>query len=59
MNTVLVIGAGGVSNVTIHKMASISNTFNKIILASRTIDKCKAIQESVKINIMLKLKLFP
>ena len=48
MNTVLVIGAGGVSNVTIHKMASISNTFNKIILASRTIDKCKAIQKSVK-----------
>ena len=48
MNTVLVIGAGGVSNVTVHKMASVSSIFNKIVLASRTISKCKGIQESVK-----------
>jgi len=48
MNTVLVIGAGGVSNVTVHKMASFSSIFNKIVLASRTISKCKGIQESVK-----------
>ena len=48
MNTVLVIGAGGVSNVTVHKMASVSSIFNKIVLASRTISKCKSIQESVK-----------
>jgi len=48
MNTVLVIGAGGVSNVTVHKMASASCIFNKIVLASRTISKCKGIQESVK-----------
>jgi saccharopine dehydrogenase (NAD+, L-lysine-forming) len=48
MNTVLVIGAGGVSNVTVHKMASASSIFNKIVLASRTISKCKGIQESVK-----------
>jgi len=44
MNTVLVIGAGGVSNVTVHKMASVSSIFNKIVLASRTISKCKGIQ---------------
>ena len=48
MKTVLVIGAGGVSHVTIHKMASVSITFNKIVLASRTIDKCEAIKKSVK-----------
>jgi len=48
MNTVLVIGAGGVSNVTVHKMASVSSIFNKIVLASRTISKCKGIQESIK-----------
>ena len=48
MNTVLVIGAGGVSHVTIHKMASVSITFNKIVLASRTIGKCEAIKKSVK-----------
>ena len=48
MNTVLVIGAGGVSHVTIHKMASVSITFNKIVLASRTIEKCEAIKKSVK-----------
>ena len=29
MNTVLVIGAGGVSHVTIHKMASVSITLTK------------------------------
>ena len=56
MNTVLVIGAGGVSHVTIHKMASVSITFNKIVLASRTIDKCEAIKTVSKINIMLILK---
>ena len=48
MQSVLVIGAGGVSNVTVHKMASLSKVFTKIILASRTIDKCLKIKKSVK-----------
>ena len=33
MQSVLVIGAGGVSHVTIHKMAILSKVFNNIILA--------------------------
>ena len=48
MNNILVIGAGGVSSVTIHKMASLPNVFSNITLASRTIKKCKEIQISIK-----------
>ena len=48
MQNVLVIGAGGVSHVTVHKMASLSKNFTNIILASRTIDKCLKIKKSVK-----------
>ena len=48
MQSVLVIGAGGVSHVTIHKMAILSKVFNNIILASRTLDKCLRIKNSVK-----------
>ena len=48
MQGVLVIGAGGVSHVTIHKMARLSKVFTNIILASRTLDKCLKIKNSVK-----------
>ena len=48
MQSVLVIGAGGVSHVTVHKMASLSKIFTNIILASITIDKCLKIKKSVK-----------
>ena len=41
MNKVLIIGAGGVSSVTTQKMAMQNKTFNDVILASRTIEKCK------------------
>ena len=40
MSNILVIGAGGVSSVTIHKMAMLPNIFTKITLASRTLKKC-------------------
>ena len=48
MSKVLVIGAGGVSSVTIHKMAQLSNNFREITLASRTIINCKKIQKQIK-----------
>ncbi len=48
MTKVLVIGAGGVSSVCVHKMAQNSDIFPEIHLASRTISKCDAIAESVK-----------
>jgi len=44
----MIIGAGGVGNVVAHKCAQQSETFSKIILASRTESKCKTIAESVK-----------
>ncbi len=47
MSKVLVIGAGGVSSVAVHKMAMNSQIFSEIALASRTIAKCDAIAESV------------
>ena len=48
MDSVLIIGAGGVSNVVVHKCAQDSQTFKKIYLASRTKSKCDAIAKSVK-----------
>ena len=48
VSKVLVIGAGGVSSVCVHKMAMNSAIFSDIHLASRTVAKCVAIAESVK-----------
>ena len=48
MARVLVIGAGGVSSVCVHKMAFNKDIFTDIHLASRTLSKCDAIAASVK-----------
>jgi saccharopine dehydrogenase (NAD+, L-lysine-forming) len=48
MSRVLVIGAGGVSSVAVHKMAMNSDIFSHITLASRTRAKCEAIADSVR-----------
>ena len=48
MSRVLVIGAGGVGSVAVHKMAANSDVFSGITLASRTRSKCDAIAESVR-----------
>ena len=45
MDNILVIGAGGVSHVTVHKMAQNPNYFKNIILASRSIEKCLQIKK--------------
>ena len=47
MSKVLVIGAGGVSSVCVHKMAMNAEIFGEIHLASRTRSKCDAIAKSV------------
>jgi saccharopine dehydrogenase (NAD+, L-lysine-forming) len=51
LSKVLVIGAGGVSSVCVHKMAQLqagnSQIFSDVHLASRTLAKCDAIAESV------------
>jgi saccharopine dehydrogenase (NAD+, L-lysine forming) len=48
MGTILIIGAGGVGSVAVHKCAQAQKVFSKIVLASRTISKCEAIRKSVK-----------
>ncbi|MGL2728944.1 saccharopine dehydrogenase family protein [Helicobacter pylori] len=47
MHTVLQIGAGGVGSVVVHKMGMNRDVFKNIILASRSLDKCYAIKESM------------
>ncbi len=48
MSTILVIGAGGVSSVAVHKMSMNADIFGDIHLASRTKSKCDNIAASVK-----------
>ena len=48
MSRVLVIGAGGVGSVAVHKMAMSPEIFSGITLASRRKAKCDAIAQSVK-----------
>ncbi len=48
MNKTLVIGAGGVGSVAVHKMAMNRDIFTDITLASRRVAKCDAIAASVQ-----------
>ena len=48
MAVVLQIGAGGVGGVVAHKMAQNREVFSRIILASRTLSKCRAIADSIR-----------
>ena len=48
MSRVLVIGAGGVGSVAVHKMAMSQDIFSHITLASRRRSKCDDIAASVK-----------
>lgn len=48
MNTVLIIGAGGVGHVVANKCAQLPDIFQNIHLASRTKSKCDAIAEDVR-----------
>ncbi|HEX2921481.1 MAG TPA: saccharopine dehydrogenase family protein [Bacteroidales bacterium] len=50
MGKVLVIGAGGVGTVVVHKMASLPEVFSEITLASRTKSKCDAIAARIGNN---------
>lgn len=43
MAKILIIGAGGVSQVVVHKCVQVSEVFDEIVLASRTLSKCDAI----------------
>jgi saccharopine dehydrogenase (NAD+, L-lysine-forming) len=43
MAKVVIIGAGGVGGVVVHKCAQLPEVFSEIVLASRTLSKCDAI----------------
>ena len=47
MSKVLIIGAGGVSGVVVHKCAALPDVFSEIMLASRTKSKCDAIAAQI------------
>ncbi len=48
MAKALIIGAGGVANVVVHKCCQHPDVFEEICIASRTQSKCEAIRASVK-----------
>ncbi|BCZ48745.1 saccharopine dehydrogenase [Clostridium gelidum] len=48
MGKALIIGAGGVASVAIHKCCQNSEVFEEICIASRTLSKCDAIKASLK-----------
>ena len=45
--TTLIIGAGGVSRVVVHKCVMNADVFGKIVLASRTLSKCDEIKSEL------------
>lgn len=48
MGRVLIIGAGGVGGVVVHKCAQTPEIFTNICLASRTLDKCERIRRQLR-----------
>ena len=48
MSRVLIIGAGGVSSVVVHKCAQVSEVFSEIMIASRTKSKCDRLKEKLE-----------
>jgi len=47
MRTTLIIGAGGVGRVVVHKCVQNADVFGKIVLASRTLGKCQEIKNEL------------
>ena len=48
MGRALIIGAGGVASVAIHKCCQNSEVFEEICIASRTLSKCDALKEKLQ-----------
>jgi len=44
----MIIGAGGVAAVAAHKCAQVAQVFQEIMVASRTLSRCKAIRNDIK-----------
>jgi len=58
MSNLLIIGAGGVGRVCAFKAAKNSDTFNKIVLASKTKSKCDLIAKDVKEKLNIDIKTY-
>ena len=56
MSKVLIIGAGGVGQVVVHKCAQHPSVFSSIMLASRTKSKCDKIAQGVEAKYNVKIK---
>lgn len=48
MGKALIIGAGGVASVVVHKCCQNPDIFEEICIASRTVSKCDALKEKLK-----------
>ncbi len=48
MGKALIIGAGGVASVVVHKCCQNSDIFEEICIASRTVSKCDALKEKLE-----------
>jgi saccharopine dehydrogenase-like NADP-dependent oxidoreductase len=48
MSRALIIGAGGVAGVVVHKCCQNSQVFEEICIASRTVSKCEALKAQVE-----------
>ena len=58
MSNLLIIGAGGVGRVCAFKGAKNSDTFNKIVLASKTKSKCDLIAKDIKEKLNIDIKTY-
>ncbi|MBN2782319.1 MAG: saccharopine dehydrogenase NADP-binding domain-containing protein, partial [Campylobacterales bacterium] len=47
MKTTLIIGAGGVGRVVVHKCVQNADIFGKIVLASRRLESCQTIKDEL------------
>ena len=56
MAKILIIGAGGVGQVVVHKCAQHPEVFSQIMLASRTKSKCDRIAEDIEKRYGQKIK---
>jgi len=48
----LIIGAGGVGRVVAHKCAAMTDAFSHVTLASRTLEKCRIIADSISTRVI-------
>jgi saccharopine dehydrogenase (NAD+, L-lysine-forming) len=48
MGKALIIGAGGVASVVVHKCCQNPDVFEEILIASRTVSKCDALKEKLQ-----------